>query len=315
MAITRRWATAAMASALISVGGCGVAFAADDLVIAPPGGSAPMRWASSKFGDRVEPRAAVLLPIRFEGLDKTFYAQFDLGAKSTVFYGKTLAAIADRAPGLKPGPKGELGAVSFTIGDVRASIEKPKVRADIGDANIEWTNPEAVDLIGTIGVDLLEDRVLTVDFKAMRLSIGVAAMPATSQWSPMTLKSRWVLLDATLEGKPTKLLLDTGSSAFSLLIDKARWSEMTTGQDAESFPVNSWGKKLMAHTAPTQARVVIGGLDTPLGDATYIEGTSVTQGLMMRATGMGGMTGNRLFFDRILILDAPGGRYAVLEPK
>jgi hypothetical protein len=315
MAITRRWATAAMAGALLSVSGCGVAFAADDLVIAPPGGSAPMRWASSKFGDRIEPRAAVLLPIRFEGLDKTFYAQFDLGAKSTVFYGKTLAAIADRAPGLKPSDKGELGAVSFTIGDVRASIAKPKVRADIGDANIEWTNPEAIDLVGTIGVDLLEDRVLTVDFKAMRLSVGVVAMPATSQWSPMTLKSRWVLLDATLEGKPTKLLLDTGSSAFSLLIDKARWSEMTTGQDTESFLVNSWGKKLMAHTAPTKARVVIGGLDTPLGDATYIEGTSVTQGLMMRATGMGGMTGNRLFFDRILILDAPGGRYAVIEPK
>ncbi len=32
-------------------------------------------------------------------------------------------------------------------------------------------------------------------------------------------------------------------------------------------------------------------------------------------TGMGGMTGNRLFFDRILILDAPGGRYTVIEPK
>ena len=120
MAITRRWATAAMVGALLGVSGCGVAFAADDLVIAQPGGSAPMRWASSKFGDRIEPRAAVLLPIRFEGLDKTFYAQFDLGAKSTVFYGKTLAAIADRAPGLKPSDKGELGAVSFTIGDVRA---------------------------------------------------------------------------------------------------------------------------------------------------------------------------------------------------
>lgn len=275
-----------------------------------------MRWASSKFGDRIEPRAAVLLPVRFEGLDKTFYAQFDLGAKSTVFYGKTLAAAAARAPKLQPDAKGKLaGPLAFTVGEIQAAISDPKVRADIGDPNIAWDDPESIDLIGTIGVDLLEDRVLTVDFKAMRLSVGVAAMPATSQWSPMTLKSRWVLLDATLEGKPTKLLLDTGSSAFSLLIDKARWSEMTTGQDAESFPVNSWGKKLMAHTAPTKARVVIGGLDTPLGDATYIEGTSVTQGLMMRATGMGGMTGNRLFFDRILILDAPGGRYAVLEPK
>ena len=316
MTITRRAAASLMAGAMIGLTACGSAQAADDLLIAPPGGSAPMRWASSKFGDRVEPRAAVLLPVRFEGLDKTFYAQFDLGAKSTVFYGKTLAAAAARAPTLQTDAKGKLaGPLAFTIGEIKASIPDPKVRADIGDPNIAWDDPESIDLIGTIGVDLLEDRVLTVDFKAMRLSVGVAAMPATSQWSPMTLKSRWVLLDATLEGRPTKLLLDTGSSAFSLLIDKARWSELTTGQDAESFPVNSWGKKLMAHTAPTQARVVIGGLDTPLGDATYIEGTSVTQGLMMRATGMGGMTGNRLFFDRILILDAPGGRYAVLEPK
>lgn len=316
MSITRRWMTAAMAGAAISAGGCGAAWAADNLIINSPGGSSPMRWASSRFGDRIEPRAAVLLPVRFEGMDKTFYAQFDLGAKSTVFYGKTLAAAAVRAPKLQPDAKGKLsGPLTFTVGEIQASIPEPKVRNDIGDPNIAWDDPESVELIGTIGVDLLEDRVLTVDFKAMRLSVGVAAVPATSQWSPMALKSRWVLLDATLEGKPTKLLLDTGSSAFSLLIDKARWSEMTTGQDSESFPVNSWGKKLMAHTAPTKARVVIGGLDTPLGDATYIEGTSITQGLMMQATGMGGMTGNRLFFDRILILDAPRGRYAVLEPK
>ena len=318
MTITRRAAASLMAGALIGLTACGSAQAADGLLVAPPGGSAPMRWASSTFGDRVEPRAAVLLPVRFDGLDKTFYAQFDLGAKATVFYGKTLAAIAAKAPALKPGPKGELGPVSFAIGDVRASIAKPKVRADIGDANIEWTNPEAIDLVGTIGVDILEGRVLTVDFKDMRLNVGDTApseLAAYAKWSPMAMKSRWVLLDATLESKPTKLLLDTGSSAFALLIDKPRWSALTTGQDAESFPVNSWGKKLMAHTAPTKARVVIGGLDTPLGDATYIEGTSAAQGLMMRATGMGGMTGNRLFFDRILVLDAPGGRYAVIEPK
>lgn len=316
MAMTRRLAALLIAGAMMGASGCGLAHAGEDLTIAPSGGAAPMRWASSKFGDRVEPRAAVLLPVRFEGLDKTFYAQFDLGAKSTIFYGKTLEAAAAKAPKLKPDAKGKLaGPLTFAIGEIKASISDPKVRADIGDPNIAWDDPNAIDLIGTIGVDLLEDRVLTVDFKAMRLSVGIAATPATTQWSPMTIKSRWVLLDATLEGKPTKLLLDTGSSAFALLIDKARWSELTTGQDAESFPVNSWGKKLMAHTAPTKARVVIGGLDTPLGDATYIEGTSAAQGLMMRATGMGGMTGNRLFFDRILILDAPGGRYAVLEPK
>lgn len=310
MAVTRRVAALMMVGAVAALGACGSASAQETLSIAPPGGAAPMRWASSKFGDRIEPRAAVLLPIRFDGVDKTFYAQFDLGAKSTVWYGKTVAAAAARIPALKGGP------LSFAIGDVRASIAKPNVREGIGDPDIAWDDPKAVDLIGTIGVDLLEGRVLAVDFKAMLLQVGDAApteLTAKAKWSPMTLKSRWVLLDATLEGQPTKLLLDTGSSAFALLIDKSRWSQMTTGQDAESFPVNSWGKKLMAHTAPTKARVVIGGLDTPLGDATYIEGTSAMQGLMMRATGMGGMTGNRLFFDRVLVLDAPGGRYAVIE--
>ncbi|PHY20828.1 hypothetical protein [Caulobacter sp. BP25] len=308
MAVTRRLAALMMAGAVVALGAC--AAQAQSLSVAAPGGGAPMRWASSKFGDRIEPRAAVLLPIRFDRVDKTFYAQFDLGAKSTVFYGKTVAAASARIPALKGGP------LSFAIGDVRASIAKPNVREGIGDPDIAWDDPKAVDLIGTIGVDLLEGRVLAVDFKGMRLTVGDAAPPdlaAKANWSPMTLKSRWVLLDAQLEGQPTKLLLDTGSSAFALLIDKTRWSQMTTGQDAESFPVNSWGKKLMAHTAPTEARVVIGGLDTPLGDATYIEGTSAMQGLMMRATGMGGMTGNRLFFDRVLLLDAPGGRYAVIE--
>jgi hypothetical protein len=132
---------------------------------------------------------------------------------------------------------------------------------------------------------------------------------------PMRFRERRVLLPAVVAGKETTLLFDTGSSAFELLTDRRTWRRLArTGASEEIVPVSSWGDTLLAHRIASDTRIELGGADLPLGRVTFIEGTGLMQNLLMRISGMGGMTGNRLFLDRILVLDLRQERYALIAP-
>jgi hypothetical protein len=132
---------------------------------------------------------------------------------------------------------------------------------------------------------------------------------------PMRFRERRVLLPAVVAGRETTLLFDTGSSAFELLTSRRIWRRLARSDAAEEIiPVSSWDDTLVAHRVASDARVELGGADLPLQRVTWIEGTGLMQNLLMRISGMGGMTGNRLFIDRILLLDLREERFALFTP-
>lgn len=280
-------------------------------------------WAQSRFGDRLEPHSALLVPVVIEGSPKTLYMQFDLGTPSTVLKANKLKSLQDRLGGWPTVTEGDAAfasKVEFRVGNLTLSSDRIKVRKVGETSAIDWDNPQAIDVIGTIGSDLLDGRVLVIDYANKDLFLGdhvPEGVALSSAMSPFTFKERRVILqDVAIDGKKTQLMLDTGSSAFALLTDKTSWQRMTSnGAGATTFPVNSWGKTLTAHMAPTKSRIRFGAMEIPLGSATYIEGTSFMQNMLMRATGMGGMTGNKLFVDRALVLDARTLTYAVTSGK
>ena len=46
-----------------------------------------------------------------------------------------------------------------------------------------------------------------------------------------------------------------------------------------------------------------------------MDGTSLTQNLMMRFSGMGGMLGNEAFSGRTVLLDVAGGRFGLVRGR
>ncbi len=76
--------------------------------------------------------------------------------------------------------------------------------------------------------------------------------------------------------------------------------------------MNSWGKTLQVHVIASDAALHLGATRLPLGEVAYVEGVSAAQEWMMRLSGMGGMTGNRLFLERTIIVDTRGGRFGLL---
>lgn len=278
------------------------------------------QWVEARFGDRIEPHAALIVPVRIEGAPKTLYMQFDLGAPSTVLLKAKLDSLTERLSDLAAGADGQVARFAFSMGGVRAEAATVRVIDGGVSEGVAWDDPARIDIIGTIGADLLRGRTLVIDYPRHRIFVGAAVpegLAAADQMLPFVFTPRGVVLTGmVIDGEAKNIMLDTGSSAFALLTSQEDWLSKTDGgAGATSFPVSSWGRTLTAHVAPTRSVAHVGDTAIPLGEVAYIEGVDAAQAEAMRASGMGGMTGNKLFVDRILILDAAHSAYAVVAPR
>lgn len=291
-----------------------------ELILGDAGREAPFVWQEALFGDRIEPHAALLLPVSLTGSPKTLYMQFDLGAPSTVLMKDKLDSLVARLPGLTVGADGRVDSFTFTMGEVRAEAREVRVH-DAGSSDpVRWDDPAHVDVIGTVGADLLRGRVLIIDYPGQRILVAASVpedVASTALMQEFVFTPRGVVLTGmAIDGEDRNIMLDTGSSAFALLVSQEEWlAKADKGAGARSFPVNSWGRTLTAHIAPTRSVAAFGDTVVPLGEVAYIEGVSEAQTNAMRASGMGGMTGNKLFVDYRLVLDAVNSTYAVMAPK
>lgn len=252
--------------------------------------SIPLVWRGDSLGDVWNPHASLLLPVTPEGSTRTLYMQFDLGAPHSFFY-------KDQFTRAYPGqPVGDtLSGLRLRIGMMDKVFGSIPLRPVAGSA----------DVVGTLGADILEGRVAVFDYPRSTLVLSdttPASYPAPTH--PCFIGGGRIFLPSVIGGKQTLLYFDTGSSAFELLTDSATWGQMADpGATPVTYPVNSWGKTLQAHTVRTSDSVTIAGLQLPLRRVTYIEGADTTQAAQMRRMGIGGMTGNVLFLHVALVLD------------
>lgn len=278
----------------------------------------PLRWLADSSVRGVEPRAALLVPVVLPGCPHTCYLQLDTGAPYTLFYGPPLRAIGRRYPAAEPAlqPRHDtLHHVGFGLGAAHITLRRAAVRA-FGRA--EWpADTTRPFIIGTLGADVLEGRVLVLDFARSRFVLAATvpdSLARRADFVPLTFESRRVLLQASLQGETKPLLYDTGTSAYALLASQSRWQALRQpGAPVRTQATNSWGTPLTAYTAPTPAMLRLGNAALPLGTVTYIEGMRWFHRLMMGTSGMGGMLGNAPFASHTVILDVAGGRFGVVR--
>ena len=143
-------------------------------------------------------------------------------------------------------------------------------------------------------------------------------MVAESDYLPFTFDGRKIFLTASLNSKPVSLWFDSGSSTFELIVEEKTFLQLAKpGAQKETFTMNSWGDKVTCHNIASSGTFTFGQTSIPLNFVTYIDWPNKLQALMLKGTSIGGkrsgMTGNKLFVDKVLVLDTPNLRYAVLE--
>ena len=276
-------------------------------------------WLGDTVNAKWEPYSALLIPVHLPGCPKEFFMQFDLGAPHSLFYVNKLKAIRIKYPKSCPviTDTSKTANLAFLVGGQNIQAEAIGLK-DIGDPAFNWIN-KSKEIIGTLGVDLITDRTLVLDYPAERLSICMEVPGTLSKQvnlpSFMLIQGS-ILLPGVILGKQTLLYFDTGSSAFELLTSKEACTALALPNSAPvAYQVKSWGKTLIANTMPTPDSLLIATQMLPIRNATYIEGASDSQVQQMLKLGIGGMIGNKLFLNNTLILDTKNKKFGLIARK
>ncbi|MCC3154187.1 hypothetical protein Q3A66_04755 [Hymenobacter sp. BT770] len=292
---------------------------ANQLVVSRLPASCAFTWLADTAAGRAMPHAGLLVPVQLPNCPHTCYLQFDTGAPYSVLYARPLAALQARYPALPFGsssPSDTLHNFRFAMG--RGQVQAHWVRVMPRGADALPADSTAPFIIGTLGADVLDGRVLVLDYARQRFSLDTRvpdSLTHRTAFVPLAFTNRRVLLSMQLQGEPRQLLFDSGTSAFTLLTSQATWQELARPQaPVHTVPVKSWDKTLTAHTVATAASLQLGPAALPLRTVTYMEGTSLMQNLLMRFSGMGGMLGNEPFREHAVILDVPAGRFGLVRP-
>ena len=267
----------------------------------------PLQWKGDSLHGQWDPHAALLVPITIPGCPKRFYMQFDTGSPYSLFYGNKLQAIHRKYPAITSlNSMGDsLTHFSFKAGPLIITAKQIMVHS-FDSSGIDWKNNHTPEIIGTLGTDLIDNKVVVIDYPRQQLLISDSVPATFKKGKPagFLFAMRRILLPAEIQGKKTILYFDSGSSAFELLTDKATCNRLAADSLLTvQYPVQSWGKILTAHTISTNDSITLAGHTIPIRHATWIEGVSETQVSQMMKMGIGGMTGNKLFLSNILVLD------------
>jgi hypothetical protein len=273
-------------------------------------------WGGDSLGNKWDPYGSLLLPVRLPGCPKQFYMQFDLGSPYSMFYNNKVWQISKKYPKTitATDTTGKLFNVSFVAGQTQITAKEIVVR-QYDQSMIDW-NKKNIEIIGTIGSDLIDNKVLTIDYPGRKIIISkeIPARFATTSFTDFIWGARRVLLPAVIKEKKTMLLFDTGSSTFELITDKETCSSLAIpGTQASTYSVKSWNRTMMAHTLPSADSVEMASQRIPLKNVTYMDGATQAQINQMKQMGMAGMTGNKLFLGSVLILDTRNRKFGIVS--
>ncbi|GHA75434.1 hypothetical protein [Pontibacter akesuensis] len=291
----------------------------NQLVIPEGAYQVPFIWKADSLNGKASPNAAMLLPVTVPGCSKIFYMQFDLGAPYSLVYKGKLKAIAERTSGVTI-QETESGAVlkdfRFKVGSMDIRAEEVNVLA-YGNETINWADTASIDIIGTLGADVIDRKVLVLNYPQalMQFSDEVpTAIAAEAVFTTLAFEERRVIIPAVINQKETQVLFDSGSSAFELLTDRETWLELAKNKAAESITaVNSWGNTLTVHSIASDKNINFGQTALPLRNVHYIDGTTFMQRTLMQFSGMAGMVGNTLFLGKVIVLDTKHRRFGIVK--
>lgn len=281
--------------------------------------SISFQWQGDSIHSTWEPHAAMLVPVQLKNCPRRFYMQFDLGAPYSLFYKNKLVAIKTKYPASVAAlhPVDSLKNFSFNLDGVTISA-KEIISKQFDSSAIDWSNEDGVEIIGTIGSDLVDGNIAIIDYPNKKISIS-ATLPERITENSLTdfiYTNRAVLLPAEINDKETLLYFDTGSSMFELLTSEETSRQLASpGATLIQYEVQSWNQVLTATTIASNKNIRLANMLIPIHSSTYMQGVNNNQLNHMAKMGIGGMTGNKIFLHHILILDTKNKKFGIIQQE
>jgi len=276
-------------------------------------------WAGDSIGGHYEAQAAMIMPLKIEGLPHKFYMQFDTGSPYSFIYEKDLISLKKIGLNLEEVVKDEsryIKHLAFELGGNKISASMIKILKNYGNT-FSAADTMGNIKIGTIGSDLLEHRITAIDFANQHVQVyqnrpdWMASLPP---FQAFDFQGRRIMLPGVVDGKSLELLYDSGCSAFGIITTRNRFKRYTNEQtEAIAYGANSWGSSIPIRSKITNQNLRIGNTDLSMGRASYVDMYAWTQRFVTPFTRIGGWLGNRPFTQSTLILDTKKQEFIIVE--
>jgi hypothetical protein len=247
-------------------------------------------WASVTAGELSIDQGAVIVAVDIEGVGTNLPMQLDTGSARTELYGEAVASDVQSA-------------------GTRTRVVSIRGWSDTGSPVPVVIRPPSGPpgrTAGTLGTDALSNGFV-LDLERERLcKPSRLSDPGIADWQALTLANGSPVLEAVEAGTTIRLLLDTGSSGFTLLSTPNLSSTVRTATPVRQLAVPSFGRLLnVSQRRPSGTLTVMGKalqLDTVYGlDDADVEA-------MLKSQGLAGLLGMRPFAAGALAFDLPGRR-------
>ena len=284
--------------------------------------SQPMdfKWTHSKVDEgHIEYQTGLLIPVQIDSLEHNLYMQFDTGAPDSFFYEKDLISLRKMGYDIKEVSKDGIRFVeslNLNLGGKPVNLSMVKIYPNYGNTFSAEFDPKINITIGTIGSDILVDRITSIDFKNQTIQFFEERpewMQQLNGFKTFDFPGRRVMLPATVDGKQYEFLYDSGCSAFGLITTKQRFNKYTeVSTPVESFGAKSWEDKIYINSKSSNYPLTIGGTKLTMKRVSCVDMYAFLQPLVTPFTRIGGWMGNQAINESHLILDTKSKEFLIL---
>jgi hypothetical protein len=277
-------------------------------------------WQGDSINGIWEAHTAMLIPVKLKNCPKQFFMQFDLGSPYSLFYKNKLRSIKLKYPKAVPLNDTAGSLVNFSFKADKTAVAATAIKVKQFDSTaVNWVNKNSMEIIGTLGVDFIDGRVIVIDYPNKKILLStdtaVTLLPKVLL-SDFIYVNKSILLPAKVQDKNTLLYFDTGSSMFELLTDKKTCEAMALpGSKVIQRNIKSWDKYVTANSIASNSTIEINSIKIPIHFTTYIEGVNNNQAAQMMKMGIGGMTGNKIFLHSKLLLDTKNKKMGLITSE
>ena len=268
------------------------------------------KWTNQKVEGQIEYQAALLIPIQIGSLQHNMYMQFDTGAPDSFLYEKDLISLRNLGFDIKEVKKDGfrfVKSLKLNMGGKPVTLSMVKIYPNYGNSFSAEFNSKVNIVIGTIGSDILVDRITSIDFKNKTIQFFEERpewMKNLNGFQTFDFPGRRVMLPATVDGKKYEFLYDSGCSAFGLITTKQRFKKYTEiSTPSKFFGAKSWEDKIYINSKASDYPLNIGGAQLSMKRVSCVDMYAFLQPLVTPFTRIGGWMGNQAINESHLILD------------
>jgi len=284
-----------------------------------------MEWSSFAWSSEKE-KDALYVPVKLESDASTYWLQLDTGCNRSFIFDVPLRQITG-----KDEFKDKYFVLNGSIGNYEFRNERFRVFRNFGE---EISRSGKRNEIGVLGLGFLTRRILTVDYPNERFCLcdSLAELPEElvkkTKFSGVRIRHGKLFLEEIRFGdKPlTGILLDTGSSRFTLILLRERLWQKLTGKKSDEkdnhyLEVPAWGEKKVTLVG-AKAKGILKLADLEIEDPMiYYDPHIPASGAMgllvrvgIRIFGINGIIGNAPFYDEYaVIFDLRQNRFGFLK--